>query len=183
MPFILVLLIVLVACLGLDGVGYWYLSSELPVPLSYLDIQHREDYEKLIDILVPTTKAVLERDGEVAQPIAFGIEVTDRLDIINPEAGSTLESLQLIVRDFKQGAHNGYYRSVAVAYDITRHDPRLPPRDGIEYRFENVQGESIRAWFPYHKLAPHKYWYGAVHFVKAPLEVFSHHNIEWGDGG
>lgn len=181
MRFFLAIVAILAAAAVIGGVWYWYGLSSVQEPLSYQEIKHKEDFEKLTHILLPTTRAVLERDGEVAQPIAFGIEMNDQLDFLNAEGNSTVDSLKLIIRDFKEGAHNGYYRSVAVAYDTTRHDPGQAPYDAIEFRFEHIDGEALRGWFPYRREGKRKFWYGQTHYVKAPLEVFTHHNLEWGD--
>lgn len=180
MAFFLRLFLLLVIGLGAEGGLSWYFISTTPEPMSYLDIRHQEDYEKLINVLVPTTRAVLERDGEVAQPIAFGIEMGDQVDFLNAEGKSTIESLRLIVRDFKQGAHSGFYRSVGVAYDTTRNFEGRT-FDAIEFRFEHIDGEAFRAWFPYYKHGAGNVTYGPIHFERQTPEVFSHHNLEWGE--
>jgi hypothetical protein len=178
--YILRLLAVLMISLAMEaGLGL-YTWNATPDPISSQDIKHVEDYEKLINLVLPTTKNVLERDGDIAQPIAFGVEMTGPVDFINPEGNSTLDSLRRIMKEFKLGAHSGYYRSIAIAYDTTRQDGG-PTFDAIEFRFEHIDGEAFRGWLRYKARGPHKYWYGPIHLQRVGLDVFSHQNIEYGE--
>jgi hypothetical protein len=178
--FIIQLLTVLVIALGLESALGFYVWNSTPDPLSSQDIQHVEDYEKLINLAIPTAKNILERDGDIAQPIAFGIEMTGPVDFLNPQGNSTLDSLKRIIHEFKQGAHSGFYRSIAIAYDTNRQEGG-PVFDALEFRFEHIDGESLRGWLRYKRRGPHQFWYGPVHLQRFANDVFSHQNIEYGE--
>jgi hypothetical protein len=174
-------LLVLIACLALGGALYWWELHQTPLPMSYADIQEKDDYEKLIHILLPTVKEVLQRDGEVAQPVAFGIEMNDHMDFFEPQGSSTLDSLKLIIREFKHAAHAGQLRCAAIAYDVARKDPGRPSFDALEFRFEHINGDAFKGWLPYKQVAPHKYEYGVIHFERMAREIYNRHNVEYGD--
>jgi hypothetical protein len=174
-------LLVLIPCLVIGAAFYWWQLRQVPVPMSYADIQEKDDYERIIHILLPTIKGVLERDGEVPQPVAFGIEMNDHIDFLEPQGSSTLDSLKQIIREFKFGAHAGALRCAAVAYDVVRKDPDRPPYDALEFRFEHSNGDAFRGWMTYKQKAPHKYEYGVIHYERMERVIFSRHNVEYGD--
>jgi hypothetical protein len=179
--FILRLLAVLVVGLAAEAAYFYFELQRIPVPMGYEDIQHKDDYERLINITLPTAKAVLERDNDLPQPIAFGLEMNDQMAFLEPQGNSTLDSIQLIIRDFKQAAHAGLYRATAIAYDTVHYDSYRAPFDAIEFRYEHVGGDYLRGWVRYIKKPDGTYWYGLVHMERQPAVVFSRHNIEFGD--
>ncbi|MDB5102145.1 MAG: hypothetical protein JWM80_6566 [Cyanobacteria bacterium RYN_339] len=175
------MLVGLLAVGAFGGGLYWWELRQVPQPLSYADIQEKDDYERLINILLPTVKGVLERDGELPQPVAFGMEMNDHLDFLEPQGSSTLDSLSQIVHDFKFGAHAGQIRCTAIAYDVMRKDPGIPPYDALEFRFEHINGDAVKGWLSYKQVAPHKFQYGVIHFERMDRVIFSRHNVEYGD--
>jgi hypothetical protein len=175
------LLLVLTLVVVLGGGLYWWELRQVPVPMSYADIQEKDDYERMINILLPTLKGVLERDGEIPQPVAFGMEMNDHMDFLEPQGSSTLDSLKLIIKDFKHGAHTGQLRCTAIGYDVVRKDPGVPPYDAMEFRFEHINGDAVKGWLSYKQVAPHKYQYGVLHFERMEKIIFNRHNVEYGD--
>lgn len=87
---------------------------------------------------------------------------------------ASTDVIRLLLEEMRKGVADKKFRATAVCMDVRiRHPDTGEESDAIEVSLEDVDGESVNLYLPYHEDSPETYGYGELLATKAAPRVFA----------
>jgi hypothetical protein len=137
---------------------------------------HEDDFEKLLEAVVPFAQLMLKENGSF---VPFGAFTTSAGEVqLASGYGDhahleTEEIMEMFLDAYRAGAASGEYRATALCADVR---VRIPEQDAgtdaIQIMLEHADGESLNAYLPYKKEDDAEPLYAQLFATRAEPQVF-----------
>ncbi len=130
---------------------------------------HRNDFDQLFRMLVPSARKMLEAGDGRFLPIGATLDETGQMHAVAGMGTNPGPILERMAGDFR--AASSALAACGTAYDATLE--RGTTRSGaIAVWLEHVTGESVIIYVPYQRIEPHVFEYGNLVATNCPPRIW-----------
>ena len=118
-------------------------------------IINEDHYNKLLDVLLPFGKRMLDKHGEF-YPYAAVVGGDDKVNLLMEYTGDERPNptnlLEFLLQSLKKQVFEQKCQAVGLCVNMTVVDPRNNEKgDALQFIFEHQSGEALETYFPYKK--------------------------------
>lgn len=118
-------------------------------------IQHQNEYNDLLDALLPFGQQMLNKHGEfypysaIVDRAGIVVLLANQIEEKHPNASEVLDSLLRVIREQVKKED---CRAAGVCVNVSIIDPRTNRKcEALQFIFEHSEGESLDIYFPFQK--------------------------------
>lgn len=133
-------------------------------------VPSKKDFQRLVDLLVPFSKQMLEKSGEF-YPFAAAIDTSGKPSLFSADSGEgeqpeSAELLALLIRGLDKGRVDGHLRATGVCFSVTTTLPDSKKKtDAIKLALRRTDGSDRDVLVPYQKKKGERIEYGRMLFL------------------
>jgi len=137
----------------------------------------REEAEKVMHAGLPSARRAVA-DGRELTPFAFVMASTGDIRRIAPTEQSpglaSEEGVDSLVRDLREGAETGHYKSIAIFVEVSIEPPAGGGKtEAVEVMLEHRDGYCVNAFFPFTRQADGAAEFAGFFAAPRPGAVFT----------